>query len=150
MDHLLNIVKEFKNLEKQVGNLKHLYRYLLDKACFAHDRTYSDSKDSGKRTISDKNLKDRAYEIARNRGYDGYQRALASMVYKFFDKKTGSRISVNEQLVEELHNPVIKTFKRRKVYARFKDNNWAADLAEMDHCLLRIKMLNIMCDRCFH
>ena len=40
-------------------------------------------------------------------------------------------MSVNEQLAEELHKPVIKKFKRRKVYARFKDNTWAADLAEM-------------------
>ena len=40
--------------------------------------------------------------------------------------------SVNEQLTEELHKPVIKKFKRRKVYARFKDNIWAADLAEME------------------
>ena len=54
---------------------------------FAHDAAYSDSKDLAKRTISDKILQDRAYEIARNRGYDGYQRALASMVCKFFDRK---------------------------------------------------------------
>ena len=47
------------------------------------------------------------------------------------DKKTGSGISVNEQLAEELHKPVIKKFKRRKVYARFKDKIWAADLAEI-------------------
>ena len=40
-------------------------------------------------------------------------------------------MSVSEQLAEELHKPVIKKFKRRKVYARFKDNIWAADLAEM-------------------
>ena len=40
-------------------------------------------------------------------------------------------ISVNEQPAEELHKPVIKKFKRRKVYARFKDNIWAVDLAEM-------------------
>ena len=53
------------------------------------------------------------------------------MVYEFFDKKTGSGISVNEQLAEELHKPVKKKFKRRKVYARFKDNIWVADLAEM-------------------
>ena len=44
------------------------------------------------------------------------------MVYKFFDRKTGSGISVNEQLAEELHKPVIKKIKKRKVYARFKDN----------------------------
>ena len=54
------------------------------------------------------------------------------MVYKFFDKKTGSGLSVNEQLAEEIHKPVIKKFKRRKLYARCKDNIWAADLAEME------------------
>ena len=51
--------------------------------------------------------------------------------YQFLDKKTGSGVSLNEQLAEELHKPVNKKFKRRKVYARFKDNIWAADLAEM-------------------
>ena len=76
-------------------------------------------------------MKDRAYEIARNHKYDGYQRALASIVYKFFDKKTRSGVSVNEQLAKELHKPVIKKFERRKVYARFKDNIFAGDLAEM-------------------
>ena len=111
--------------------MKHLHRNELDKACFTHNTAYSDSKDLAKRTISDKILKDRAYEIARNSNYDGYQRALGNMVYKFFDKKTGSEISVNEQLAEELHKPAITKFKRRKVYERFKDNIWAADLAEM-------------------
>ena len=76
-------------------------------------------------------MKDRIYEIARICGYDGYQRALASMVYKFFDKKTGAGVSVNEQLAKELHKKVIKKFKRRKAYASFKDNILAADLAEM-------------------
>ena len=61
-----------------------------------------------KRGISNKILKDRAFEIATNCNYDGYQRALASMVYKFFDKKTGSGVSVNGQLEEELHERVIK------------------------------------------
>ena len=125
---------------RETHNLKHLYRNELDKACFAHDAAHSDSKNLAKRTISDKILKDRAYKIARNRNSDGYQRALVSMIYKSFDKKTGSGISVNEQLAEELHKPVIKKFKRRKVCARFKDNILAADLAV---CLQRIKMLNI-------
>ena len=49
-----------------------------------------------KGTISDKILKDRAFEIAINCGYDEYQRAVASMVYIFFDKKTGLGVSVNE------------------------------------------------------
>ena len=116
---------------RETCNLKHLCINELDKSCFAHDVAYSDSKDLAKRTISDKILKDRAYEIARNHEYDGYQRALASMVYKFFDKKTGLGVSANEQLAEELHKPVIKEFERRKVYPSFKNNIWAADLAEM-------------------
>ena len=53
------------------------------------------------------------------------------MVYKFFDKQTGSRISVNKHLAKKLHKQVIKKFKRREVYARFNPNIWAADLAEM-------------------
>ena len=56
---------------RKAGNSKHLYRNELDKACFAHDAAYSDSKDLEKRTISDRILKDRAYQIARNCGYDG-------------------------------------------------------------------------------
>ena len=69
------------------------------------------------------------------------------MVYKFFDKKKGSgvkaiskaRVSVNEQLAEELHKPLIKKFKRRKVYARFKDSIGAVHLAEMESLSCRIK-----------
>ena len=115
-------IKKFR----ETVNLKYLYRNELDKACFAHDAAYSESKDLAKRTVSDKILKDRAYEIARNRRYDGYQRALASMTYKF------KLISVKEQLAKELHKPVIRKFKRRKLYASFKENICAADLAEME------------------
>ena len=112
--------KHLERIQKirETGYLKHLYRNQLDKACFAHNASYSDRKDLAKRTISDKILKDRAYEIARNRNYEGYQRALASMVYKLFDKKTGSGKSVNGQLAEELHKPAIKKLKKTKVYAR--------------------------------
>ena len=53
------------------------------------------------------------------------------MIYRFFDKKTGSVLSINKQIAEELHKSVIKKFKRRKIYARFKDNIWAAGLANM-------------------
>ena len=117
---------------RETGNLTHLYRNELDKVFFAHNAAYSDNKELVKRTISDKILRDRAYETARNHNYGRYQRALASIVYRFFHKKTGSGISVNEQLPEELHKPVIKRFQRRKAYARFKDNIWAADLAVME------------------
>ena len=80
-----------------------------------NDAAYSDSKDLAKITISDKILKDILYEIARNRNYDGYQRALASMVYKFLDKKTGSGIRVYEQPAKELMKSVIqKFFKNQK------------------------------------
>ena len=73
----------------------------------------NDSNNLANRTISDDILNDRAYEIARNRGYDRYLRALPSIVYKFFDKKAGRGISVNKQLAE-LHKPVIKRFNRKK------------------------------------
>ena len=110
------VTKHFERIQKfrETGNLKHLYRNESDKAFFAHDAAYPDSNDLAKRTISDNILKDRAYKIVRNRNYDGYQRELASMVYKVFDKKAGSGVSVNEQLAEELHKPVIKKLKRRK------------------------------------
>ena len=101
--------------------IKNLHKSLLS--------AYSDSKDLAKRTISDKILKDRAYEKARNPKYDGYQRGLESMAYKVFDKKTGSGVSVNEELPQELHKPMIEKFKRKKFCTRFKDNIWAADLA---------------------
>ena len=88
------------------------------------------SKDLTKRTTSDKIFKDRAYEIAVNHRNDGYQRGLAGMVYKYFEEKTGSGASVNEELSQEQHKPVLKKIRRRRAYARFKDNIWAADLAE--------------------
>ena len=73
---------------KETGNLEHIYRNESDKACLAHVTAYSDSNDLVKRNVSDKTLKDRAYETAINPKYDGHQRGLAITVYKFFDKKT--------------------------------------------------------------
>ena len=96
--------KHCKRIQKfrETFDLKYLCRKKLDKVWFAHDAAYSDaaysdSKDLAKRSILDKILKDRAYEITRNRKYDGYQRALATMVHKFFLKKTGSGVSVNKK-----------------------------------------------------
>ena len=68
----------------QTGNTDFIYRNELDKACFQHDMVYGKSKDLVKRKQSDKVLKDKAFKIARNPNYDGYQRGSASMVYKFF------------------------------------------------------------------
>ena len=99
---------------------------------------YGDFKDLARRTASDKVLRDKAFNIAKNPKYDGYQRGLGSMVYKFFDKKSasGSGIANNEikqnlQLAEELHKLIIRNFKKRTVNSRFKYNIWGADLAEM-------------------
>ena len=72
----------------QTGDLNYIYKNELDKACFAHDSAFSDSKDLNKRTQSDKSLRDKAYEIASNPKYDGYQRGLAPMFYEFFDRKS--------------------------------------------------------------
>ena len=81
--------KNKERIEKfmQTGNTDFIYRNELDKACFQHDIAYGKSKDLIKITQSDKVLKDKAFKIANNPKYDGYQRGLASMVYKFFDKK---------------------------------------------------------------
>ena len=78
-------------------------------------------------------MKDRAYEIAINPKYDGYQRGLASMVYKFFDKKTELRVSLNEELAKELDKPLIKKkfLKKEKSHPRFKNNVWTPNLAEI-------------------
>ena len=72
---------------REISNLKHLYRNEPDKACFAHDAAYCDSKDSAKRTISEKILKYRGYEISRNHNYDGYKRALAVWSIRFLIRK---------------------------------------------------------------
>ena len=120
---------------KETGHTNYVYKNELDKACFVHDGAYSDSKDLTKRTVTDKILKDKAFEIAKDPKYDGYQRGLASMVYKFFDSKvsgSGAKlISENKQLANELHKPIISKFEKRKVYSTFKGNIWGVDLADM-------------------
>ena len=75
-------------------NTDFIYKNELDKACFQHDMAYGKSKDLFKRTQSDRVLRDKAFKIASDPKYDGYQRGLASMVYKCFDKKSiGSGIT---------------------------------------------------------
>ena len=119
-----SFTKHRKRIQKfrETRNLNYIYKNELDKACFDHDAAYSDIIDLAKRTFSDKILKEWAYEIAINPKYYWYQRRFASMVYQCFDKKTESGASVNEELAQRLHKPVIKKFKWRKVYERFKDN----------------------------
>ena len=127
-------IKKFKKTD----DTRYIYRNELDKACFQHDSAYADHKDLIDRTKSDKVLRDKAYNIASNPEYNGYQRGLVSMVYKFFDKKSiGSGIAKNtiksssSVLADELHKPIIKKFNKRKVYSQFKNNIWGVDLADM-------------------
>ena len=105
-----------------------------DKACFPHDMGYGKLKDLAKRTWSDKFLRDKAFEVASNPKYDGYQRGLVLLLYKFSDKKsTASDVSTepNYQLANGLHRQIIRKFIRRKVYLNFGDNIWGIDLADM-------------------
>ena len=91
-------IKKFKETDDTL----YIYRNDLDKACFQHDSAYADSKDLVRRTQADKVLRDKAYNIASNPSYDGYQRGLAIMVYKFFDKKSMGSGSGNLELANEL------------------------------------------------
>ena len=101
---------------KETGDTSYIYKNKLDKACFQHDMAYGDFKDLKKRTASDKILRDKAINIAKNPKDDGYQRGLASMVYKFFDEKSAggdvadNEIKQNFHLAKELHKPIIKKF----------------------------------------
>ena len=131
VDHLQ---KERIQKFKETGDTNYIYKNELDKTCFQHDMAYGDFKDLERRTASDKVLRDKAFNIAKNPKYEGYQRGLASMVYKCFDKKSkggGVNIEVkhNEQLAQKLHKPIIRNFKKRTVYSGSKDNIWEAYLA---------------------
>ena len=111
----------------QTGNTDFTPKNELDKACFQHDMAYVKAKDLVRRTQPDKVLKDKAFNISSDPKYDGYQRGLAAMVYKFFDKKSNGGNITNEsnyQLADELHKPIIKKFIKIKVYSSFRDNNW--------------------------
>ena len=141
-------IKEFK----RTGDTRYIYRNELDKACFQHDSAYADHKDLINRTEADKVLRDKAYDIASNAEYDGYQRGLASMAYKFFDKKsTGSgfkKLKNRERnssiLADERHKPIIRKFNKRKVYSQFKDNIWGVDLADMQSFSRKNKVIKYL------
>ena len=73
---------------KETRDSRHIYQDELDKACFQHGMAYGDFKDLSRRTFANKVLHDQAFNIAKVPKYDEYQRGLASVVYKCFDKKT--------------------------------------------------------------
>ena len=111
-----------------------------------------DFKDLARRTASVKVLRDKEFNIAKNLKSDGYQRELASMLYKVFDK-TSAGISVNMHannesllnLAEELHKLSIRKFKKRTVYSRYKDIIWGAGLVDMQLIASLIKVLDFYC-----
>ena len=125
MGHLLKTerIQKFKETE----DTSYIYKTKLDKAFFQHDMAYRDFKDLARRTAADKVLRDKAFNIAKNPKYDRYQEGLASMVYKFFDRKSkesgvNTEVKHNEKLAKELHKPITKKVKKGTVYLGFKDN----------------------------
>ena len=125
--------KPLKNLKKKETQAIFTKMNLI-KLCFQLDMAYGDFKDLARGTAFDEVLKDKAFDIAKNPKYNGYQTGLAFMVYKLFDKKSkGSGFNIplefNEELAEELHKPIIINFKKRTVYFGSKDSIWGADLA---------------------
>ena len=124
----------------EAGDASYIYKNKLDNASFQHDMAYGDFKYLARRTASDWFLRDKAFNIAKYPKYHEYQRRFASIVCQFFYKKSpGSGVNThgnksafnNEKLAEELHKPIIRKFKKRSVYSRFKDIIWSVDLADM-------------------
>ena len=114
--------KRIQKFKETVDN-SYIYKNEFDKACFQYDMAYGNFKGIARRTASDKVLRDKAFNIAKNPKYDWYQKGLASMVYKFFDKKSASLpdksvkssgvnipSEFNEQLAKESHRPIIRNF----------------------------------------
>ena len=143
---------------KWTGDSKYIYKNELDKACLQHDTAYRDFKDLARRTTSDKVLRDKAIHIPKDPKYDGYQRGFASMVYRFFDKKSsgsGIKSIPNKQLADKLHKPIIKKIKRKKYILHLKTifgililqicNWWANSTKELGFCYVLLICLVNMC-----
>ena len=154
VDHLQENKERIQEF-KETGDSWYIYWNVLGKSCFQHNMTYADFKDLTRETASDKILLDKAFDIAKNQKYDGYQKGVASFVCRFIDKKTsasrarsetlskqatrnkfaGSGVQnkniSNKELAEELHKPNIRKCQKQEVHLYFIDNIWGADLADM-------------------
>ena len=123
-----NFQKRKKKYKKiKTGYSRYIYQSDPDKTCFQHDMAFGNFENRNRKTVSDEILRYKAFNIAKNTKYDGYQRGLASMVYKCFDKKTSGGAIKNDilsyrELAKQLHKPIISKFKKRKVYSSFIDN----------------------------
>ena len=91
--------KERIEKSKETGDSRYIYQNKLNKACVQQDMAFRDFEDLNRRTITDKVLRARVFNIAKNPKYDGYRPGLASLIYKFFDKKT-LNLQINLLLVE--------------------------------------------------
>ena len=103
---------------KETGDTNYIYKNELDKAFFQHGMSYEDFKDLTRRTASDKILRDKAFNIARNPKYNGYQRGIASMVYNFFVKKCGGsgvNMHANNERLLDLYAWVVPLKDRKGV-----------------------------------
>ena len=103
----------------KTGNTGFIYRNELDKVCFHYDMSYDKSKDLAKRTQSDEVLRNKAFKIESDPKYDVYQRGLASIVYKFFDKKSSGSGIANEpnyQLASELQQQIIQKLRKTSLF----------------------------------
>ena len=106
---------------KETGDMSHIYKNELDKACFQHDMAYEDFKNLKRRTFCEKVLRGKAFNIAKNPKYDIYQRGIASIVYKFFDKNSegggvNTPLEFNEQLAKELQTNYQKLKKKISLF----------------------------------
>ena len=98
---------------KQTKDSRYIYQNKPHKACFQHYVAYGDFKDLPRRTATDKALRDKAFHVAKIPKYDQYQRGLASMVYKCFDKNTSggavkSEFMSNQELVKEMYKQLLE------------------------------------------
>ena len=122
--------KERINKFKETEDSRYSHQNEPDKVCFQHDMAYRDFKELNRRTGADKVFCDKAFNIAKDGKYDGYQCGIASIVYIFFNKKTsasGTKNIPNKELVEELHRPIIRKFDKGKVHSPFIDNVCGVD-----------------------
>ena len=121
--------KNKERIEKfmQTGNTDFIYKNKLDKACFQNDMAYDKKKDLVKTTQSDKVLKNKAFKIASDLKYDGYQRGLAlnGLIVEVV-------LLMNQIINWQMNfiNQLLENFKK-EVYTSFKDNIWGVDLADM-------------------
>ena len=102
---------------KERGDTEYIYKNELDKACFEHDVAYGDFKDLARRIATNKFLRHKAFNIAKSPKYDGYQKAIASMVYKMFDKNSAGRgvnMHANNEKLKNYTNQLLKKFKKEQ------------------------------------